>query len=131
MSLAHLTLPTRDVERTAAFLEQTLGYARDPLPDNIPCETVWLSIGRGQQLHVFFVEGFEVSPFEQEFGRHVALFYPRQQFEGLKDRLRQRGAELIEPLRATPFERFFFREPVNGYVFEVIDQARAGRLETQ
>jgi hypothetical protein len=61
----------------------------------------------------------------------VALFYPRQQFEGLKDRLRQRGAELIEPLRATPFERFFFREPVNGYVFEVIDQARAGRLETQ
>jgi catechol 2,3-dioxygenase-like lactoylglutathione lyase family enzyme len=131
MSLAHLTLPTRDVERTACFLEQTLGYARDPLPDNIPCETVWLNIGRGQQLHVFYVEGFEVSPFEREFGRHVALFYPRQQFEGLKDRLRERGAEIIEPLRATPFERFFFREPVNGYMFEVIDQARAGRLETQ
>jgi hypothetical protein len=31
---------------------------------------------------------------------------------------------LIEPGRATPFERFFFREPVNGYVFEVIDQDR-------
>jgi hypothetical protein len=131
MSLAHLTLPSREVERTASFLEQTLGYARDPLPDNIPCETVWLNIGRGQQLHVFYVEGFEVSPFEREFGRHVALFYPRQQFEGLKDRLRERGAEIIEPLRATPFERFFFREPVNGYMFEVIDQARAGRLETQ
>ena len=27
----------------------------------------------------------------------------------------------MEPLRATPFERFFFREPVNGYVFEVVD----------
>jgi hypothetical protein len=131
MSLAHLTLPSREVERTASFLEQTLGYARDPLPDNIPCETVWLNIGRGQQLHVFYVEGFEVSPFEREFGRHVALFYPREQFEGLKDRLRERGAEIIEPLRATPFERFFFREPVNGYMFEVIDQARAGRLETQ
>ena len=131
MSLAHLTLPSREVERTASFLEQTLGYARDPLPDNIPCETVWLNIGRGQQLHVFYVEGFEVSPFEREFGRHVALFYPRQQFEGLKNRLRERGAEIIEPLRATPFERFFFREPVNGYMFEVIDQARAGRLETQ
>jgi hypothetical protein len=130
MSLAHLTLPSRYVEKTAAFLEQTLGYARDPLPDNIPCETVWLNVGRGQQLHVFYVEGFEVSPFEREFGRHVALFYPRQQFEELKARLRQRGAELIEPLRSTPFERFFFREPVNGYVFEVIDQARAGRLET-
>jgi catechol 2,3-dioxygenase-like lactoylglutathione lyase family enzyme len=124
MSLAHLTLPTRDVERTARFLEETLGYPRDPLPDNIPCETVWLNIGRGQQLHIFFVEGFAVSSFEREFGRHVALFYPLPQFEGLRRRLQQRGADIIEPLRATPFERFFFREPVNGYVFEVIDQAR-------
>ena len=131
MSLAHLTLPTREVERTASFLERTLGYTRDPLPDNIPCETVWLNIGQGQQVHVFHVEGFEVSPFELEFGRHVAVFYPRPQFESLKDRLRQEGAELIEPLRATPFERFFFREPVNGYFFEVIDQARAGHLETR
>jgi catechol 2,3-dioxygenase-like lactoylglutathione lyase family enzyme len=129
--LAHLTLPTRDVERTASFLERTLGYTRDPLPDNIPCETVWLNIGQGQQAHVFYVEGFQVSPFELEFGRHVAVFYPLPQFESLKERLRQEGAELIEPLRATPFERFFFREPVNGYFFEVIDQARAGRLETR
>ena len=35
------------------------------------------------------------------------------------------GAEIVAPLRATPFERFFFREPVNGYVFEVVDAARA------
>jgi len=130
MSLAHLTLPTREVEKTAAFLEKTLGYARDPIPANIPCETVWLNIGRGQQMHVFYVEGFEVSAFENEFGRHVAVFYPRPQFEGLKQRLQQEGAELFEPLRSTPFERFFFREPVNGYVFEVIDQDRSGRLET-
>jgi catechol 2,3-dioxygenase-like lactoylglutathione lyase family enzyme len=131
MSLAHLTLPTREVEKTAAFLEKTLGYARDPIPANIPCETVWLNIGRGQQMHVFYVEGFEVSAFENEFGRHVAVFYPRPQFEGLKQRLQQEGAELFEPLRSTPFERFFFREPVNGYVFEVIDQDRSGRLETR
>ena len=130
MSLAHLTLPTREVEKTAAFLEETLGYVRDPVPANVPDETVWLNIGRGQQMHVFFVEGFEVSPFEQEFGRHVALFYPLQEFAGLKERLRQRGAEIFAPLRPTPFERFFFREPVNGYVFEVIDQARSGRAET-
>jgi catechol 2,3-dioxygenase-like lactoylglutathione lyase family enzyme len=127
MSLAHLTLPSRDVEKTAAFLEETLGYRRDPVPDNVIGETVWLSIGRGQQMHVLYVEGFEVSPFEREFGRHVAVFYPRPQFEGLKQRLVQRGAELIEPLRATPFERFFFREPVNGYVFEVIDQERSAQ----
>ena len=125
MSLAHLTLPTQHVEKTAAFLEDTLGYTRDPVPSNVPDETVWLNIGRGQQIHVFFVEGFDVSPFEREFGRHVAVYHPRAEFGALKERLLQRGAELIEPLRATPFERFFFREPVNGYVFEVIDAARA------
>ncbi len=129
MSLAHLTLPTREVEKTASFLEQTLGYVRDPVPENVPDETVWLNIDRGQQIHVFFVDGFEVSPFEQEFGRHVAVFHPLEDFAALRERLRQRGAELIEPLRPTPFERFFFREPINGYFFEVIDQARAGHFE--
>lgn len=124
MSLAHLTLPTREVEKTASFLERTLGYSRDPLPGNVPDETVWLNIGHGQQMHVFHVEGFEVSPFEREFGRHVAVFHPLARFETLKQALRDHGAELIEPLRATPFERFFFKEPVNGYVFEVIDQDR-------
>jgi catechol 2,3-dioxygenase-like lactoylglutathione lyase family enzyme len=129
MSLAHLTLPTREVEKTASFLEQTLGYVRDPVPSNVPDETVWLNIGRGQQVHVFYVEGFEVSPFEREFGRHVAVFYPLGEFEELRRRLLQRGAELVEPLRPTPFERFFFKEPVNGYVFEVIDQARASHFD--
>ena len=124
MSLAHVTLPTREVEKTAVLLEKTLGYVRDVVPANVLDESVWLDIGRGQQLHLVFVEGFEVSPFEAEFGRHMAVFYPRAEFEGLKQRLLQHGAELIEPLRATPFERFFFREPVNGYVFEVIDQDR-------
>jgi catechol 2,3-dioxygenase-like lactoylglutathione lyase family enzyme len=130
MSLAHLTLPSREVEKTARFLEETLGYVRDPVPANVPDETVWLDIGRGQQIHIFFVEGFEVSPFEREFGRHVAVFHPLAEFEELEKRLRQRGAEIFEPLRATPFKRFFFREPINGYVFEVIDQARAGHAET-
>jgi hypothetical protein len=123
MSLAHLTLPTQYVERTAAFFEQTLGYTREAVPSNVPDETVWLNIGRGQQMHVFYVSDFEVSPFEREFGRHVAVYFPGAGFAALKQRLQQQGAELIEPLRATPFERFFFREPVNGYVFEVIDQA--------
>ena len=129
MSLAHFTLPTQQVEPTASFLERTLGYTRDAVPQNVPDETVWLNIGRNQQLHVFFVAGFEVSPFESEFGRHVAVFYPLQRFAELRARLAQEGAELFEPLRPTPFERFFFREPVNGYVFEVIDDSRSGRRE--
>jgi len=37
--------------------------------------------------------------------------------------LAKRGAELIDPIRETPFERFFFRDP-NGYVFEVVDANR-------
>lgn len=125
MSLSHLTLSTRDVQKTAAFFEQTLGYVRDPFPGNVPMETAWLNIGRGQQIHIVYVEGFEVSRFEGEFGRHVAVYYPRPQFEELRQRLQQHGAELIEPLRVAPFERFFFRDPVNGYVFEVIDDARS------
>ena len=129
MSLSHFTLGTRDVKRTAAFLEQTLGYSRDPIPANVPCETAWLNIGRDQQIHITHVDGFQVSSFEGEFGRHVALYFPLAQFEQLKQRLRQHGAELIDEMRPAPFQRFFFREPVNGYVFEVIDQARTGRPE--
>jgi len=121
MSLAHLTLPTRDVDQTAQFFEKALGYTRSPVPGNSPVDVVWLDIGRGQQMHVIYVEGFEASSFESEFGRHVAVFHPLDQFTALKARLVEQGATLVEPLRATAFERFFFREPVNGYVFEVIE----------
>src|SRR3954465_4812385 len=112
MSLAHLTLPTRNVDGTASFFERTLGYARNPVPGNSPVEALWLDIGRGQEIHVFYVEGFAVSPFENEFGRHVALFHQLSDFPALGERLTTAGAELFEPIRATPFERFFFREPV-------------------
>jgi hypothetical protein len=122
---AHLTLPTREVEKTASFFERTLGYSRWPVPGNIPVETVWLDLGLGQQMHVFYVEGFEVSPFESEFGRHVALFHPLADFPALKERLIAEGAVLVDELRHTPFERLFFREPVNGYFFEIVDDARA------
>jgi catechol 2,3-dioxygenase-like lactoylglutathione lyase family enzyme len=124
MTLAHLTLPTPHVERTAAFFEQTLGYGRKPVPANAPADVVWLDIGRGQEMHVFFVEGFAVSPFEAEFGRHVAVFHRLDDFPALRQRLIGAGADVFEPLRATPFERFFFREPINGYVFEVVDASR-------
>jgi len=124
MSLAHLTLPTRYVDQTVSFFEETFGCTRDPVPANVPDQTVWLNIGRGQSMHVFFVDGFSVSPFEGEFGRHIALFYALAEFDALKRRLIARGAALFPAERATPFERFFFREPVNGYVLEVIDQAR-------
>ena len=125
MSFAHLTLATRDVERTAAFFEQTFGYARGPIPGNSPVPTQWLDFGGGQQIHVTYVEGFEASAFEGEFGRHVAVYFPLSDFAALKARLLAHGADIIEPLRATDFQRFFVREPVNGYVFEVVQKPLA------
>ena len=80
MSLAHLTLPSHDVAATAAFLEQTLGYPRAPLPENVTDDAVWFNIGGGQQLHLIHVDGFAVSRFEREFGRHIAVFVPRAQY---------------------------------------------------
>lgn len=125
---AHLTLPTQHVEETTCFLEKTLGYPRKPVPANSPVDARWLDIGHGQELHVFFVEGFVVSPFEAVFGRHVALFHPFSDFAAVRQRIIDAGGELVEPLRSTPFERIFFREPVNGYLFELIDSERHDQL---
>ena len=122
MSLAHLTLPTKDVEATARFLQEMLGYARDPAPANSPVATVWLAAGDGRQLHIVYVEGFAISPFEGEFGRHIAISLPAQQMIALRERLSAAGAQVMDPLRPSAHQRFFFREPVNGYVFEVIAQ---------
>ena len=127
MSFAHLTLPSRDVARTAAFFESTFGWRRNPVPPNVPVETGWFDIGRGQEIHVFYVDGFETSPFEAEFGRHIALLHPLDGFEPLKSRLLAQGVTMIPEARTAPYERFFFREPVNGYVLEVIDEARTPR----
>ena len=129
MPLAHFTLATRDIQRTAEFLERTLGYSRKPLPANSVGEAIWFDIGNGQEMHVLHVPDFEISAYEAEYGRHVAMFHPRSDFPALKARLAGAGAVLIDPIRPTPFERFFFREPVNGYVFEVIDQDRASHLD--
>jgi predicted enzyme related to lactoylglutathione lyase len=120
VKLAHITLPTRDVERTAAFLEHAFEWPRARVPDNSPVDVVWFDIGANQQLHVFYVEGFEVSAFEHEFGRHIALYHHGGDLDALKRRLTAAGATLITPRRATSYERVFFREPVNSYVFEII-----------
>lgn len=121
MSFAHLTLATRDVEATAAFFERTMRWPRVKVPDNTPLEAEWVQIGPSQQLHILKVEVFESSPFEREFGRHFAVFHPHDDFAALKRRLVEHGAQLVDPIRPTPFERFFFRDP-NGYMFEVISR---------
>ena len=121
MSFAHLTLATQDVEKTAAFFERTIGWKRVPIAANTPIKAVWMEVGPGQQVHILNIEGFEVSKFEAEFGRHLAMFHPGADFPDLRNRLVAQGAELFDPIRPTPFERFFFKDP-NGYLFEVIAQ---------
>jgi catechol 2,3-dioxygenase-like lactoylglutathione lyase family enzyme len=123
MALLHVTLATRDLARSARFFEQTLGWKPLSRPANIPMAAAWLAIDESHELHLVEAPDFEPSRCEREFGRHIAVSYPRAQFQALKDRLAAHGAELIPPARATPFERFFFRES-NGYIFEVVAAER-------
>jgi catechol 2,3-dioxygenase-like lactoylglutathione lyase family enzyme len=126
MALAHITLATRDAERSAAFFHQVMGWTPIARPSNGALPTSWLEIAPGQELHLVEVHDFEPSPFEQEYGRHIAVRVPHSSFPSLKSRLTAHGATLIEPLRETPFDRFFFRDP-NGYVFEVIEEEAEGK----
>ncbi len=121
--IAHLTLATRDVAGSADFFEKTLGWPRIDRPGNIGIPAAWLRIAADQELHLIQVEQFQPSPFEQEFGRHLAITFPRREFDALQKRLQQNGAEIIAPLRETPFDRFFFKDP-NGYVFEIVEADR-------
>jgi catechol 2,3-dioxygenase-like lactoylglutathione lyase family enzyme len=123
MPLAHITLATRDVRQAEAFFAGALGWRPLRRPGNIGRPAAWLEIAPGHELHLVEVAGFEPSPFEAEFGRHVAIAVPRAEFDGLKLRLQVHGATLIDAERPTPFSRFFFRDP-DGYVFEVVEAER-------
>jgi catechol 2,3-dioxygenase-like lactoylglutathione lyase family enzyme len=119
MAIAHFTLATRDVRACSRFFQDTLGWRPLDRPNNIPLPAAWLEIAPGQELHLVELADFEPSPFELEYGRHFAVTYPHAGFAALKERLLLQGAQLIDPLRETPRERFFFRNP-DGYLFEVI-----------
>jgi catechol 2,3-dioxygenase-like lactoylglutathione lyase family enzyme len=121
VGLAHITLATRDVRRSAVFFRDVLGWQPAPRPGNINKTAAWLEIAPGIELHLIEDSEFEPSRFEKEFGRHIAITFALSEFPRLRERLQSQGATLIEPLRETPFARFFFRDP-NGYVFEVVEE---------
>ena len=118
--IAHFTLATRDVEETSLFFQKALGWQPINRPGNIGRPAAWLQIAEDQELHLIQVVDFAPSDCECEMGRHFAIARPLGEFEELKQKLVAQGAELVEPERETPFERFFFREP-NGYVFEIVE----------
>jgi hypothetical protein len=124
MSFAHLALGSRDVQATSRFLCQAMRWSPISTPTNAPVDVAWIDISlnrdRTQQIHIIHVDDFAISPFDREFGRHFAVFHDGADMSDLRDRIVFLKGELIEAIRPTPFERFFFREPINGYVFEVI-----------
>jgi catechol 2,3-dioxygenase-like lactoylglutathione lyase family enzyme len=122
MSIAHVTLAVRSVGRSSQFFAVTLGWRPLERPSNNPLPAAWLEIAPGQELHLVEVSDFQPSPFEREYGRHIAVTYPREGFVELQERLLHHGAELIAPLRPTAVDRFFFKDP-NGYLFEVVAAA--------
>jgi catechol 2,3-dioxygenase-like lactoylglutathione lyase family enzyme len=121
VALAHITLATRDVARSADFFRRALGWPLASRPGNIMKTAAWLEMAPGIELHLIEDPNFEPSQFEKEFGRHIAVTFALSEFPHLKARLQAHGATLIEPIRETPFLRFFFRDP-NGYVFEVVEE---------
>ena len=121
MSFAHLTIATNDVASTSTFFQKVMKWIPLRMPQNIEIEADWLEICEGQQLHILGVEE-AVPPTDQEFGRHYAFFHPGDDFDPVIQRIETWGGELVEPIRETPFRRIFFRD-LNGYLFELIDQA--------
>ncbi|MFT5130248.1 MAG: catechol 2,3-dioxygenase-like lactoylglutathione lyase family enzyme [Rhodothermales bacterium] len=120
MPIAHLTFACRDIEATARFLEAVMRWPRAAIPQNAEGGVVWLEIADGQELHIIRVDDFEPSAFEREYGRHLAIAVSTDEMAAIKERLTERQTDIIPPIRPTPHERFFFREP-NGYVIEVIN----------
>jgi len=119
MSIAHITLLTKDIIPFKEFFIKTLHWQPIEKPGNIAVTAAWLQIAPGQELHILENKEFDSLKFEQEYGRHIAIRWPEHEFESLKQRLTQHGAEIITAKRPTSFARFFFRSPDN-YIFEVV-----------
>jgi len=112
VALAHVTLATRELARSTAFFHEVLGWTPIGRPRNNAAPAAWLQIAPGQELHLVEVPEFQPSPFEQEYGRHIALSLPRADFPTLKERLIAHGAKVIDPLRDTPSTAFSSATPM-------------------
>jgi catechol 2,3-dioxygenase-like lactoylglutathione lyase family enzyme len=118
MPLAHITLATRDVHKAEAFFAGALGWRPIRRPGNVGRPAAWLEIAPGQELHLVEVAGFEPSPFEAEFGRHVATGSSSLPRPLRRRAARRRGRPwpraLPTPARGTGPKATDQRDPVSG-----------------
>jgi catechol 2,3-dioxygenase-like lactoylglutathione lyase family enzyme len=124
MMVTHFTLATRNLRLACNFFSETLGWQPLHRVVSAPAPVAWLEICPGQEVHLIELPDFQPSPFEREYGRHIAISYPAAGFAALKERLRAHGAEPMPPEREPMAERFFFRDP-NGYLFEVVKDMKS------
>ena len=128
MALAHVTLATRELARSTAFFHEVMGWTPIGRPRNnavarrLATNRAWAGTasGRGSRFPTLAIRA-RVRP------AHRGQL-PASRFPALKERLIAHGAKVIDPLRDTPFDRFFFRDP-NGYLFEVLEEERAGEAD--
>ena len=99
MAIVHFALAVRDVRRAVCFFEATLGWRPIERPANIAVAAAWLEIAPGQEVHLLESPDFAPSPFEREYGRHIAVSAPEARFPVLKERLRDHGAEVFAATR--------------------------------
>jgi len=80
ITMTHFTLATRDVAATQRFFQAAFGWRAAKHHTNVPAELepAWLEIAPGQEMHLLKVSNFDPSPFEREYGRHIALLHPKQ-----------------------------------------------------
>ena len=122
MALAHVTLATRDLARSTTFFHEVMGWTPIGRPRNNAKPAAWLEIAPGQELHLVEVPEFQPSPFEEEYGRHVALTLPRGRLpaaQGAFDRPRRQGDRSppqysVRPLLLSRSQRLRFRGPRTG-----------------
>ena len=58
MSIAHITLVTRDLARFQDFFREALGWQPINRPGNIAVNAAWLLIAPGQELHLLEIKDY-------------------------------------------------------------------------
>lgn len=122
--LNHFTIVTDDVERTAAFFIEALGFERGTVPA-LDFPVVWLYCNGAAAIHVVDRSRPEISG----TGRIDHFGFEASDYAGMKAKLDAYGAELVEQtLPAIGLHQIFAQSPEGVWIelnFD-LDDYRAG-----